>query len=881
MTCIFRVGIAIAVGRLGSGAFADLLRGSLPACLAPVGRPTLAWSHRRGSRHLRRRASAAIASPVAPRGSRGCWRGSRARATTPQRAGEAAWHRRARRQRGAARTLLRVAAAAGILSRHHSSQSTAPMGGGRRGSSFNAAAGAGGRGNARWGNDVAKLLDNLQQQAAQQQQLLHALGAGANAQGGPRRGAQEDASHAPRPRAGGDMRGGGTGADGDGRRDREQSRGGDVRGRPGDWRCSSCNAFPCFARTSACFRCRTPRRDSRAPNLTRGPSAGRRGELSGAAGRDAYLGPIGANGSRPLLGARAGNATKVEPSPSFRVPGASVAAKMEDARRRDGDIDGFQPARRPCAAPAVPAAAAATAVDAQPPVPRVSTRNSWAALTEEEEQEDRLAMDEEDANDGDACMDEVRDDARGDDRNDDDEADEPSEEDLRSAWMELCALLRRLEKSEHPTPPGVLASVKTQRDEAEKRWRAARTPHPLHKRLRWAENELRAAEAKEADHRRELAAHLEQAALRTRELEDRLQVDEARTARKRAALHALHREGAINERPAMEKAARVAIAGIGSDIAPALSAIIEQLGEGQQGLRQDLQLLSTSLGRVEGVLRDATEQEMAHDERQQQRQQQPAVFNISDDGDEMGVDDGGGRGEGGDDSGEGARKSRRVSSEVAAACTTAPRWSKPTANAPWQKKQTSLDAKAEASSFLQAVAAAAGAHSPKSPAETNDLAVAERIAREQALRQQQEALQQQQELLQDAARAHAEEQQRRLREQRRQEELLKHQEAAAKAAAAAAAEEARSREELWANMPPEQREQARRLQEQQAAVGAHIFGSTEAGQIAGLVHQSHVRAVVNDQAAGSGQWDEHEVQHLMGMSPEDFARWDTERQSLM
>ncbi len=754
------------------------------------------------------------------------------------------------------------------------------MGGGRGGSSVGAAAGR--QGNARWGNDVAKLLDNLQQQAAQQQQLLQALGAGATAQGGPRRGAQGDVSHGPRQRAGGDVHGGGTGADESGRRDRGQSLSGNARARPGDWRCSSCNAFPCFAKTSACFRCRAPRRDARAPNLARGPSAGGRGELSGAVGRDAYLGPIGANGSRPLLGARTGSAAKVEASPTFRVPGASVAAKVEDARQRSGNDDGFQPARRPRAAPAAAAAATVATVDAQAPASRVATRNSWAALTEEEEQEDQLAMDEEDADDGDACMDEVQGDTRGDDRRDDEEADEPSEEELKSTWLELSALLRRLEKSEHPTPPGVLASVRTQRDEAEQRWRAARTPHPLHKRLRWAENELRAAEAKEATRRRELEEHLEQTALRTREIEGRLQVDEARTARKRAALQALHREGAIHERPEMEKAARVAIAGIGTDIAPALSAIIEQLGEGQQGLRQDLQLLSTSLGRVEGVLRDATEQELARDQQQQQRQQQPVVFDISGGSDAAGGNDGGGRGEGDDGSGEGARKARRVSSEVAAAGAAAPRWSKPTANAPWQKTQTSFDAKAEASNLLQAAAAAAvGAHAPMSPAETNDLAIAERLAREQAIRQQQEALQQQQVSLQDPARAHAEEQQRQLREQRRQEELLRHQEAAANAAAAAAAEEARRREELWANMPPEQREQARRLQEQQAAVGAHVFGSMEAGQVAGMVHQSHVQGLVNDHAAGSGQWDEHDVQHLMGMSPEEFARWDTERQSLM
>ncbi len=54
-----------------------------------------------------------------------CWCGGArrpARATAPQRAAEPAWHRRLRRQRGAARTLLRVSAAAGLLASHHSAQ---------------------------------------------------------------------------------------------------------------------------------------------------------------------------------------------------------------------------------------------------------------------------------------------------------------------------------------------------------------------------------------------------------------------------------------------------------------------------------------------------------------------------------------------------------------------------------------------------------------------------------------------------------------------------------------------------------------------------------------------------------------------------------------
>ncbi len=89
---------------------------------------------------------------ASPRGRRGR---SRFRpgvgATAPQRAGEPAWHRRARRRRGDARALLRVAAASRLLASHHSCQ---PGGGPRaampngaaRGKGAGVAGGGGGKG---------------------------------------------------------------------------------------------------------------------------------------------------------------------------------------------------------------------------------------------------------------------------------------------------------------------------------------------------------------------------------------------------------------------------------------------------------------------------------------------------------------------------------------------------------------------------------------------------------------------------------------------------------------------------------------------------------------------------------------------------------------
>ncbi len=807
---------------------------------------------------------------------------------TPQRSGEAAWHRRARRQRGAARTLLRIAAAAGIVSRHHASGASAPMGGGRGKGGGGSA--AGGDHGSRWGTDIGRLLQTLQQQSEQQQQLLRALSGADASRNAQRRGGKGGGSR------GWDQRGhtrqsGGGGAANDGqRRDRGRPAGEGVRARAGDWQCAGCGAFPCFARAAACYQCKRPRQDHQSSAMRgKGVDSGR--GLSASAGPATYLGPIGAGGSRPILGTRAAAAPRADSCPSQRVPGASVAARAEEARGQHDDDNGWQLARahhsrRTPGAEATPTAA--VSVVSSTPAAAAATRNSWAALFEEE-QEERMAEQqrsgEEDHEDVDDDMGTCQADEEGIEYHCDDAEAGPTEAELKAAWLDHCAAYRRLEKGQPSAPPGVLAAVRAQRDDAEKAWRAARTPHPLHKRLRWAENELRAAEAKEAARRAELDAHMEETARRTRNLQHMLDVDAARTARKRSALRALHQEGAqdLSVLPEIGKAAREAITGIGSDIAPALTAIIEQLGDEHQGIRQDLQLLSTSLGRVEGVLRDAADNELAKVHQRHQHAHHPTIYDISDGATTRGGDARGG----GDGSGGGNNGTNRADSAMdpgATAPAVAQRWTRQTPNAPWRKSAASSSAGAveEARQLLRAAAATPRASDPPtSPSQTNDLHVAERLAHEHALRQQQEALQRQQLVQQDSEVAAVEEQRRLQRERCRAEELHRHQEAAQRAAMAAAAEDARHKEERWASLSPEEREQAKRLHEQQAAVGAHVFGSQAAGQLAGLVHQSHVQESVLGKASHGAGWDEEEVQQLMGMSPEDFARWDQERHSLM
>ncbi len=802
--------------------------------------------------------------------------------TTPQRAGEAAWHRRARRQRGAARTLLRVAAAAGLVAAHHSSPSSSPMGGGRRrqgGGGLSQDAGAGGGGDGR----IDQVLQALRLQHAQQQRLLQVLGGD-----GDRRGWQGQ-----RQRDGGDGAAGDPSTGGSWRRGGGQGGAGGTRARPGDWTCPQCGAFPCFARAERCFKCRTPRRGRAAagdPWPGGGGGAGRPNGLAGGTDKSTYLGPVGANGTRPLLGGRAvgGGGGTAGGAPTYRVPGASVAARAEaerlthppnNAGRRSTDAtkeaanDGQGASRTVCGAPG----ARTVNTQAAAGKPPLQCRNSWAALAEEEEDIDHCDIDEGADKGGDGG-----DDDRGQRQEERDEgdagqadADGPSVAQLRAIWQAHCNVVRKLERDRATVPPEVIASVKAQRDAAEGRWRAAKAPHPLHKRMRWAENAVRTAEAKEATRRRELQAHLDEAAAKTRELEEKLAVDVARTERKRAELGALLHESGVGEAKATERATHMALAGLGSDIGPTLAAIIERLGDGdrEQGIRQDLQGLSTSLGRLEEVLREGARDEAA-------ARRAPERYVIGDGSMDEDLDFG--EGDDDDDIGDGDDGGRRVRRRDAAGTGTivaAPRWTQAAANAPWRRATTSVDAVAEARRLLVATAADDPGKDDRSasPSDTNDLAVAERRMRLQAEAQMQAVLAAQQSAQTSPQSAHDEDQMRRRREQIQQDELKKHQEAAAKAAADAEAESARQREESWAKMSPQEREAAIRVREQQAAVGVHVFGTQAASHLAGLVHQSHV----HERALADAAAEAEQVELLMQMSPEEFARWDQERQSLL
>jgi hypothetical protein len=169
---------------------------------------------------------------------------------------------------------------------------------------------------------------------------------------------------------------------------------------------------------------------------------------------------------------------------------------------------------------------------------------------------------------------------------------------------------------------------------------------------------------------------------------------------------------------------------------------------------------------------------------------------------------------------------------------------------------------------------ARGRPAAQSGATTNDLAEAERREREAAQKQWNES-QQHQAREKDADQSLQEEQLRQQREQRRNEELQRHQAEAQRAAEARAAEESRQREQLIANMSPEQLALAAEVHAQQLAIGAKAFGTQEAAQMAGLAHQAHVQRTLQD---ADDQGRQADADRLMAMSPEDFAQWNRDCQ---
>ncbi len=689
--------------------------------------------------------------------------------------------------------------------------------------------------------------------------------------------------------------------------------------RPGDWVCISCGAKPCWARTTSCFKCGEPR--PRGGGAGGGGGGGGKGAprgTSAAARRDDYLGPRGANGSRPLLGGRtaaqpAAGLARGQPTggANSKRDVASTGGKGGQGKGRPTpvvDAEGFhtvtadrQSRPKVGGAPtsAGPMAAAAAA----------SAPTSWAELVQRTPGPATQPARADDA-DGDAlgdggmavdddngprrAHDDGLDDHDFDDDGGDEEGDEEaddgaegmagaSEEELRRVWEDSRDACKALERNPR-TPPAIVTAARRECDQAEASWRAARRPHPLHKRMRWAQRAYDAAVLKQQAHQQELDEFEEEAARKRRAFLERAQVDKDRTARKLQALEEVLQQGGTRPPSDALQAAQVAANGIAMDLGPALAAVADKLPDTSMAWIE-LQAAMSTLATVEDVLRGTIrpQQQSAADA------SRPAQFDISDDPTEADAtrtyDDTGGCenqatvGTGGGSapaSAPSARSTRAADAgKPAAAAVDPPKWRGPRAGdnrwggQVWRKQggdQTcttrglgggSADdgGTTGASSSTQLSSKHAKEQAEKllaAQSREREAAEAAKLHAEEALRLQQAQQEQQRRAATDAAAA--------------AEALRQAQRAMAEAEAQEAARQELERQALVARTDPEELRRAQELHAQQTAIAAAGFGTAQAVAGAGLLQAAAPR---NQALGGSGVDDD--AARIMEMSPEELA----------
>ncbi len=385
---------------------------------------------------------------------------------------------------------------------------------------------------------------------------------------------------------------------------RGDSRGGRPRGtggvpgggrppQPGDWACRGCKFSPNFARRKECFECGRPR-------SPRG--GGRAAGGSGAA--NATRGPIGAGGQRPLLGGRAGPAAsatgatraRTDEPPSYRVPGASVAAARTLAA---GGANTWANAVK-----GTTASAAATTTQRGTTQERAAAGRAGTGSCVDDDGFQQVVRKGRKARAADhdgpgtrdddrpSPMDTTDDDAGGGPSSGDADAlgeqdgdDPPSTPaDLQRAWRDEIALIRKLRsQGVQDGHPAMRAAIEA-RDAAEQAWRTSKDPAPPAVRLGRAQSKLDRAEALQSEARaamqEEERCHRERMAT----LQETLDECTERVATRRRQVQEIQAEvgaagGADSGLQRAQRAAIEAVHGtICEEVGPTLAALAEQVG---------------------------------------------------------------------------------------------------------------------------------------------------------------------------------------------------------------------------------------------------------------------------------------------------------------
>ncbi len=416
----------------------------------------------------------------------------------------------------------------------------------------------------------------------------------------------------------------------------------------------------------------------------------------------------------------------------------------------------------------------------------------------------------------------------------------PSAAELRRQWADAAETVKFLERRGAKASELVLAQARADRDDLERRWRAAKPIHPLAKRLRWAAQELESALTKQEANRAELDRFEEWAVRRRAELTARAEADAARTAKKQKILDDLRAESGhspllkdggriMEEIRRMQPtvwATRTALRGINDDVGPAMEAALEALPEGSQAW-MELHGALSSITNVQGILADALDSAAS-------RADEYDMAAGDGDGDEGGEYDSldgvslPGEANAGDmhdvelhgTQRDGGTRGAGGGPTSCSAHGGSSRWAKPRGGSEgaWQRLSWADEQAAEAKERG-----------------TDDEVAKERQRAEAAAKE----LAEQQARIQDAARRRAE-------------------------------EEADERRRLVQALTPEQRAQAEALHAQQAAAASVQFGSAAATEIARQAHCKRVAEVVKAAREKDILVNQEE---LMQGTPEELADW--------
>ncbi len=404
----------------------------------------------------------------------------------------------------------------------------------------------------------------------------------------------------------------GRGAAGNNQSQRSSGRAASARGsvqhREGDWKCRGCDFQPNFGFRHRCWRCGAPRAG---PQSAGGGGGGKPG--SGSSG------PLGADGKRPLLGGgarRLGAALSEDKAPSFRVPGASAAAKAEAGRAAAAATSEVRKAgvgvQSPGARGAAGASSSKVRVDGcdADGFRLVQRRGARGKPSADEHVDDAKDSDADDADMGSEAAPGSDADADDDQQDDDGAESEPEPTELRRRWQQEIGIVKRLSRQGlKPDHPAMVAACDA-RDGAEQRWRGAKPPAPLATRLGWAQKKVDRAVCIQAETRQALVDLDREYNEKRSALQARMDEDTERVRMRRQQLQAVQDEaggrGAQGRRAGGGEAVRRACDTLRRDVAPALVALAEQLGSGSEASATVNGLLA-SLTTSQKVMEEALE----------------------------------------------------------------------------------------------------------------------------------------------------------------------------------------------------------------------------------------------------------------------------------